>query len=391
MGRVFLFIMDGFGVGGALDAASFGDEGSNTFTHIAEREKLTIPNLVGLGLSKAAAIVSGKDLFDGVVEAKWGVAQEQSRGKDTITGHWEIAGVPLEKDWGYFAKTEPAFPQSFMDELIKRCNLNGLLALNHASGTTVIEDFGEEHIRSGKPIIYTSADSVIQIAAHEIHFGLKRLYEVCSVARELSYELNIGRVIARPFIGETAQTFNRTGNRKDYAVLPPQPTLLDHLNGAKRDVITIGKIGDIYAHKNTGREVKVSGLETLMQTTAVEMPKLKDGGFLMVNFVDFDSQYGHRRDVPGYAAALKQFDIWLGSALKLLQTEDRLIITADHGNDPSWTGTDHTREMVPVLVTGFGLKSGTIGKRESFADIGQSIAQYLGLVKLKSGVAFDIA
>ncbi|MFO1032810.1 MAG: phosphopentomutase [Hyphomicrobiales bacterium] len=390
MARVFLFIMDGFGIGGAPDAASFDDEGANTFTHVAEQVPLHIPTLVSLGLSKAAALISGRDMLPGDVTGLWGAAREVSRGKDTITGHWEIAGVPLDRDWGYFPQAVPAFPASLTDEIIRRCQLPGLLSLAHASGTQVIEDFGEEHIRSGKPIMYTSADSVIQIAAHEEHFGLQRLYDVCAVARELSFPLNIGRVIARPFLGETAQTFERTGHRKDYAVLPPQPTLLNHLSDAGRDVVTVGKISDIYAHSGTGREVKVAGFDVLMDTTLREMPGVAAGGFLMVNFVNFDSDFGHRRDVPGYAAALQQFDRWLPQALALLQPGDRLILTADHGNDPSFKGTDHTREQIPILCCGPGLKAGSTGKRQSFADIGQSIASYLGVGPLAAGTAFSL-
>lgn len=390
MARVFLFIMDGFGIGGAPDAALFGDEGANTFTHVAERVRLDIPHLASFGLGKAAELISGTDMLGGEVRGLWGAAREVSKGKDTITGHWEIAGVPLDKDWGYFPHTVPAFPQGLIDGIVSRCNLPGLLCMAHASGTQVIEDFGEEHIRTGKPIAYTSADSVLQIAAHEEHFGLQRLYDVCQVARELTYELNIGRIIARPFVGATAGTFERTGHRKDYSVLPPHPTLLNKLADAGRDIITVGKIGDIYAHSGTGREVKVAGFETLMQTTAQEMPRLKDGGFLMVNFVNFDTDFGHRRDVTGYAAALEQFDRWLSTPLALLMPGDRIILTADHGNDPSWKGTDHSREQVPVMCVGPGLASGTIGKRQSFADIGQSIARYLGIAPLAAGTAFAL-
>jgi len=390
MARVFLFIMDGFGIGGAPDAAAFGDEGANTFTHVAQTLPLNIPNLASLGLGKAAALVTGHDVLNVPVNGLWGAAREVSRGKDTITGHWEIAGVPLDKDWGYFPQTVPAFPQGLIDEIVKRCKLPGLLSLAHASGTQVIEDFGEEHIRTGKPIAYTSADSVIQIAAHEDHFGLQRLYDICQVTRDLTYDLNIGRVIARPFLGETAKTFERTGHRKDYAVLPPHPTLLNKLSDAGHDVITVGKIGDIYAHSGTGREVKVSGFETLMETTLREMGNLKPGGFLMTNFVNFDTDYGHRRDVPGYARALEQFDRWLGLALSVLREGDRVILTADHGNDPSWKGTDHTREQIPILCTGPGLATGSTGKRETFADIGQSIATYLGIEPLKAGTAFSL-
>ncbi len=389
MSRVFLFIMDGFGIGFAPDAASFGDEGSATFLHVAQEAKPNIPTLGSLGLGRAQQLLADVDPLNAPrVVASWGAATEVSRGKDTITGHWEIAGVPLDKDWGYFPQTVPAFPQTFMDELVKRCNLPGLLCMAHASGTQVIEDFGEEHVKTGKPIIYTSVDSVIQIAAHEEHFGLQDLYDVCAVARELSYSLNIGRVIARPFVGETAQTFHRTGHRKDYSVLPPHPTLLDVLSKAGRDVVSIGKIGDIYAHRGTGREIKVSGLDTLMATTFAEMPKVKEGGFLMVNFVDFDTEYGHRRDVKGYAGALEVFDRWLATALPYVKPGDLLVITADHGNDPSFKGTDHTRERIPVLAYQPGAAVKSLGIRSTFADIGQSIAKHLGVGPLVAGSAF---
>ena len=389
MTRAFLFIMDGFGLGHAPDAGLFGDEGSNTFGHVYDQAKPNIPNLASLGLGSAAEISGGVNpLPNAKIIARYGAATEVSKGKDTITGHWEIAGVPLAKDWGYFPTTNPAIPQTFTDELAKRANVPGFLSLTHASGTQVIEDFGEEHIRTGKPIMYTSADSVIQIAAHEDHFGLQRLYDVCAIARDMTYEMNIGRVIARPFLGETAKTFERTGHRKDYSVLPPQPTLLDVLSMAGRDVCTIGKIGDIYAHSGTGRELKVSGMDALMSTTQAEMPKLKDGGFLMVNFVNFDTDFGHRRDVPGYAGLLETFDHWLLRALTLVGPDDHLIITADHGNDPSFKGTDHTRERVPVLWFNPKQKPSPIGLRPTFADIGQTIASLLGVGPLSSGTRF---
>ena len=390
MSRVFLFIMDGFGIGHAPDAEAFGDAGSNTFGHVWQRQKPHIPNLARLGLGKAAQTAGGDNPFPQTqVIASHGAATETSRGKDTITGHWEIAGVPLAKDWGYFPNSIPAFPQDFLDTLMTQAKVPGFLCLGHASGTEVIEQFGEEHLRSGKPINYTSADSVIQIAAHEEHFGLKRLYEVCAIARELSYPLNIGRVIARPFIGETAKTFIRTGNRKDYSVLPPRPTLLDVLSKSGRDLCTIGKIGDIYAHSGTGREIKVSGMNLLQETTLHEMPKLKSGGFLMVNFVNFDTDYGHRRDVAGYAKLLESFDLWLSKALSLVGPEDHLFITADHGNDPTHRGTDHTRERVPVLWFSTSRTACDIGLHNSFADIGQTIANILDIPPLDAGLRFN--
>jgi phosphopentomutase len=387
MSRAFLLVMDSVGIGGAPDAAKFGDEGANTVGHIADKMPLKVPNLTRLGLAKALQAASGSahglDVHVPTLGG-WGYATEVSHGKDTITGHWEMAGVPLQFEWGYFPHTIPAFPQSFMEEIIRRCELPGFLAMCHASGTQVIEDFGEGHLRTGKPIIYTSTDSVIQIAAHEKQFGLQRLYDVCKVARELSFELNIGRVIARPFLGNTAKDFARTGNRKDYAVLPPAPTLLDVLTKQKRDVISIGKIGDIFAHSGTGKETKVAGNDLLMTTTLAQVDDLRDGGLLMTNFVDFDSEFGHRRDVIGYGGALEKFDAALPQILAKLKTDDLLIITADHGNDPTWRGTDHTREAVPILCN----QNLTIGKRNSFADIGQSIAKWLGVPALKSGTAF---
>ncbi len=387
MSRAFLFVMDSVGIGGAPDAAAFGDEGACTVGHISDHMKLHVPNLIALGLAKAVNAASGSAHGLDVntpVQGSWGFATEISQGKDTITGHWEMAGVPLQFAWGYFPHSIPAFPQSLMDEIIKRCNLPGLLALCHASGTQVIEDFGEEHVRSGKPIVYTSADSVIQIAAHEESFGLQRLYDVCKVTRDLTYDLNIGRVIARPFIGTAAKNFTRTGNRKDYAVLPPLPTLLDILTANQREVISVGKIGDIFAHSGTGKEYKVSGNAALMAETLRHMDRLAEGGFLMTNFVEFDTEYGHRRDILGYGRALERFDAMLPSALAKLRPDDLLIITADHGNDPTWKGTDHTREAIPILCN----QALEIGKRNSFADIGQSIASHLGLPSLAAGVAF---
>lgn len=388
MSRAFLFVMDSVGIGGAPDASMFGDQGSNTLGHIADSMKLKIPNLLSLGLAQSLKAASGSAHGLDVNSAQtgsWGYATEVSQGKDTITGHWEMAGVPLQFSWGYFPHTIPAFPQNLMDQIIAQGKLPGLLAMCHASGTQVIEDFGEEHVRSGKPIIYTSADSVMQIAAHEESFGLQRLYDVCKIARELTYELNIGRVIARPFIGTRAKNFTRTGNRKDFAVLPPAPTLLDVLSAAGREVISIGKIGDIFAHSGTGKEFKVSGNDALMMATLDHMDGLAEGGFLMTNFVDFDMEFGHRRDAVGYGGALEKFDAQLPGVLSKLRRDDLLIITADHGNDPTWRGTDHTREAVPILCN----KTFNIGRRNSFADIGQTIAAWLGIPALKSGVSFS--
>ena len=392
MARAFLLILDSFGIGGAPDAASFGDEGSNTLGHICDRMTLDVPHMGSLGLGRAAALSTGRNpLADAELIGQYGVAREVSRGKDTITGHWEIAGVPLAFDWGYFPHTVPAFPQDLIEGIVTRCKLPGLLALRHASGTEVIEDFGAEHIRSGKPIAYTSADSVLQIAAHEEHFGLERLYDVCRVAREFTYPMNIGRVIARPFLGETPGEFRRTGHRKDFAVTPPRPTLLKVLADAGRDVVSVGKIGDIYAHVGTGREIKVAGNPAFLEATLANMDTLGEGGFLMTNFVDFDSEFGHRRDPVGYGRLLEAFDAELPRIMHKLRKGDLIILTADHGNDPTWTGTDHTREQIPVMSFMPGIKPGSFGLRTCFADIGQTIARHLNVGPLGAGTAWDVA
>lgn len=389
MPRAFLLILDSLGIGGAPDAASFGDEGANTLCHICDHMVLNVPHLASLGLGEAAALSTGRNPLAPVpLIGRHGVAREVSRGKDTITGHWEIAGVPLAFDWGYFPHTVPAFPPELIEAIVARVRLPGLLALHHASGTEVIEAYGEEHIATGKPIAYTSADSVLQIAAHEEHFGLERLYEVCRVARELTYGMNIGRIIARPFLGERRGEFARTGHRKDFAVTPPSPTLLEVLSKAGRDVVSIGKIGDIFAHVGTGREIKVSGNRAFMDATLANMDGLGDGGLLMTNFVDFDTEFGHRRDPMGYGRALEAFDAELPLILARLREGDLLILTADHGNDPTWHGTDHTREQVPILVYSRGNAPGSVGVRGSFCDIGQSVAAHLKVCPLGSGTAW---
>jgi phosphopentomutase len=387
MARAFLFILDSFGIGNAPDAAQFGDEGANTLGHIAERMSLKLPHMASLGLGLAAEAAGGRNPFpETTLIGRWGHAQEVSQGKDTITGHWEIAGVPVPFKWHYYPDTAQSFPQDLLDEIIARAKLPGLLGGTHASGTQVIEDLGAEHVATGKPIIYTSADSVIQIAAHETHFGLQRLYDVCKIARALTYDIKVGRVIARPFLGETAKTFERTGNRKDFAIMPPSPTMLKIASDAGRHVISVGKIGDIYGHVGTGEEVKVSGNGSMMEKVISLMPTLRDGGFLMTNFVDFDTNHGHRRDPVGYGKLLERFDAELPRIFTQLGQDDLLILTADHGNDPTWHGTEHTREQIPIMIHGAGV--GTVGSRKSFADIGQSIAKHLGLKSLGAGTSF---
>jgi len=391
MSRAFILVMDSLGLGGAADADSFGDAGADTLRHIAETRPLAIPNLMRLGLGAAAELSGGGPLpnvaMAGAITGAHGAAREQSRGKDTPSGHWEMAGVPVMTDWGYFPKKTPTFPAALTDTLIARAELPGLLGNCHASGTEIIAELGDEHVASGKPIVYTSADSVFQIAAHEESFGLERLLEICAIARELVDEYNVGRVIARPFIG-AAGSYTRTGNRRDYAVPPPAPTLLDRFSEAGGTVVSIGKIGDIFAHQGTGRIVKANGNGELWQKTLEEAEGGEDGLLALTNFVDFDTLYGHRRDIEGYAAALEDFDRVLPRFEAALRPGDLAVITADHGCDPTWRGTDHTRENVPVLAFGPGARPAALGVRESFADIGQTLAGHLGLAPLSYGRSF---
>jgi len=402
MKRIFIMVLDSLGIGATEDAVKFGDVGSNTLGHIAEacakgeankgREgKLTLPNLSKLGLGKATEASSGTfpvgmDENADIIGA-YGYASELSSGKDTPSGHWEIAGVPVLFDWGYFSDLTNSFPQVLLDTLVEKGNLPGYLGNCHASGTTILEQLGEEHMASGKPIFYTSADSVFQIACHEETIGLDNLYRLCELAREELTKggYNIGRVIARPFVGKPG-SFERTGNRKDYAVEPPAQTVLQKLVEEKQgQVVSIGKIADIYANTGITQKIKATGINELFDKTLVEMDKAGDNTIVFTNFVDFDSSYGHRRDIAGYAAALELFDRRLPEMLAKVQNDDILILTADHGCDPSWPGTDHTREHIPVLVYGKNIKAGSLGHRETFADIGQTIADYFGLSPMDHG------
>lgn len=396
MARAFLFVLDSFGIGGAPDAEKFGDVGSDTLGHIAEKcaegsanvdglrkGPLLVPNMNSLGLGLVAEKASG-NFPDGLktdlpLSGVCANACETSMGKDTPSGHWEIAGVPVTFEWGYFEQSPPSFPEKLVTNFIDQCGLPGILANIAGSGTDIIEEFGLEHIQTSKPICYTSADSVFQIAAHETHFGLERLYGLCETARKLVDPYNIGRVIARPFVGETPETFKRTGNRKDYSVPPPEPTLLDRANDAGRAVIAIGKIDDIFAHCGPTDVRKASGNTALFDATLDSIDDAPEGSLVFTNFVDFDMLYGHRRDVAGYATALEYFDHRLPEIMNKLKEGDLMILTADHGCDPTWTGTDHTREQVPVLIWSPGITPHYIGQRETFADIGETVAMHLDL------------
>jgi phosphopentomutase len=404
MNRAIILVLDSLGIGASDDAYMYGDEGSDTLGHIAEycaagkadnnirAGALDIPNLQRLGLVAAANSSRGKEmpvLQNITPQSAYGFASEVSVGKDTPSGHWEMCGLPVPFQWGLFPDTDECFPSELMTELVSKGNLDGTLANKHASGTTVLQEFGEEHINSGMPICYTSGDSVFQIAAHEKHFGLERLYSLCEIAKKLVDPLNIARVIARPFIGENVQSFERTSNRRDLTTPPIGKTLLDHINSANGSVVSIGKISDIFAHQGITYKVKGDSNMLLVDQLLDQMAKVKDG-LLFVNLVDFDSKYGHRRDVPGYAHALEQLDARIPEIEAQLRSNDLALITADHGCDPTWPGSDHTRENVPVVFFGNNIKQHDLGKRSSFADMGQTIAEHLGVEKLDYGNACNL-
>lgn len=402
--RVCILLMDSFGVGASLDAARYGDAGADTFGHIVDachqgkgdkdgvrQGPLQLPHLAQLGLYHASVASTGIARMDLSTLPEptgyYGYAVEQSLGKDTPSGHWELAGVPVMFEWGYFPDTPHCFPKALIDEFIRLANIPGVLGEKHASGTTILDELGEQHMQTGMPIVYTSADSVFQIAAHEKTFGLERLYEICEIARTLVDAYQIGRVIARPFIGEPG-AFKRTGNRRDYSTMPPAPTLLDQLKAAGREVIAIGKIADIYAHSGPTQTIKADGNMALFDATIEAMKTAPAGSLVFTNFVDFDSSYGHRRDVAGYAHALEQFDARLPELNNVLRPQDLVVIAADHGCDPTFNGTDHTREHIPVLCYGKQISSRFIGRRDTFADVGQTIADYLSMPSLKYGISF---
>ena len=403
MKRAIILILDSLGIGAAADAPQFGDAGSNTLGHIAMEAAagranvgrsgaLKLPNLSHINLNHTYQLSSNyfpKSMDPAEPVAAYGYARELSSGKDTPSGHWEIAGVPVLFDWGYFSDHDNSFPQELLDAIVAKAELPGYLGNCHASGTEILDRLGEEHMKSGKPIFYTSADSVFQIACHEETFGLERLYQLCKITRELLEPYNIGRVIARPFVGEGKGQFVRTGNRKDLAVEPPATTVLEKLAKAGGDVVSIGKIADIYAHVGITHKHKATGFDQLWDAT---LGAMRDHGerpaIIMANFVDFDSSYGHRRDTAGYARALEEFDARLPEVMAALGDDDILILSADHGCDPTWEGTDHTREHIPVLCYGKRVPAGPIGERATFADIGQTVAAHLGLNAMDYGQSF---
>ncbi|MEO0677081.1 MAG: phosphopentomutase [Pseudomonadota bacterium] len=386
MTRAFLVVMDSVGIGGAPDAAEFGDAGANTLGHIAaacaagaaeegRSGPLHVPHMAALGLGAALTAASGETAdLPPHQHARWGAATEISPGKDTPSGHWELAGLPVPWDWHFFPDTEPTFPEEVSAAAAKLAGTGGILGNCHASGTEIIARLGAEHLRTGWPICYTSADSVFQIAAHEEGFGLERLLTLCEALAPMLHAMKVGRVIARPFVG-TPGTFERTKNRRDYAILPPADTLCDWAEAAGRTVHAVGKIGDIFTMRGITDVVKGTDAE-LMEHLVRLTAEAEDGSLTFANFVEFDSLYGHRRDVSGYARALEWFDRQFPRVLAGLRAGDLLVLTADHGNDPTWPGTEHTRERVPVLMVGAG--DGPLPAM-GFADVGASVATHLGI------------
>ncbi|MEQ6248788.1 phosphopentomutase [Sulfitobacter sp. HNIBRBA3233] len=392
MARAFLAVMDSAGIGGAPDADSYfngdtPDTGANTLGHIARAcaegaaeegrsGPLAVPHLAALGLGRAIEAASGlPDPFGVIPVGTWAVATETSRGKDTPSGHWELAGLPVTWDWHYFTAREHSFPPDLVDLVAKAAGTDGILGNCHASGTAIIDDLGAEHLRTGWPICYTSVDSVFQIAAHEEVFGLDRLLQLCADIAPHLHGMRVGRVIARPFTGDTDSGFIRTPRRRDFALKPPAPVLSNWVQDAGRPCFAVGKIGDIFSMEGFDEVRKGTDAE-LMEHLSDLVDDAPDGSLTFANFVEFDSLYGHRRDVSGYARALELFDSGIGRLIARLRPDDVLILTADHGNDPTWTGSDHTRERVPVLIAGQGAGSlGMIG----FADVASFVAAHLGV------------
>ncbi|MEP3441884.1 MAG: phosphopentomutase [Sulfitobacter sp.] len=393
MARAFLVVMDSVGIGGAPDADTFfngdiADTGANTIGHIAQAcaagqaeegrtGPIQLPVMAGLGLGAALKAASGLEIaaFDVPLQGTWAVATEVSRGKDTPSGHWELAGLPVPWEWSYFERTEASFDAELIAEVCRLAGVEGILGDCHAPGTAIIERFGAEHMRTGQPICYTSADSVFQIAAHEETFGRERLIRLCADLAPFLHARRVGRVIARPFVGDVENGFSRTANRRDFAITPPEPVLSNWVQDAGHAVFAVGKIGDIFSMQGFDEVRKGTDAELMVHLGDL-VRDAPQGSLTFANFVEFDSLYGHRRDVSGYARALEWFDREIGRLIAQMQPEDIMVLTADHGNDPSWIGTDHTRERVPVLVAGRG--AGTLGQI-GFKDVAAFVARHLGV------------
>jgi phosphopentomutase len=389
--KAILIVLDSVGIGPAPDAAAYGDAGSATLPHIAEAVGgLKVPTLGAMGLGNIPALIPGGIPIRGVLPCPqptscFGAMQEMSEGKDTVTGHWEIAGLEIRPGFRIFPQEYPSFPPELVAAFEQRTGRK-IIGNKAASGTAIIEELGAEHMRTGAWIAYTSADSVFQIAAHEEIVPLKELYRACEIARELCDAYRVGRVIARPFVGKPG-AFKRTENRRDYAFKPAEPTVLERLVSGGVPVYAVGKIEDIFAHRGITESVH-TGNNRDSQRQVAQWTRQKKDGLIFANFIDFDMLYGHRRNARGYADAIEQTDDWLGEYLPLLSKDDMLILTADHGNDPTYKGSDHTRETVPLLVYRPGRPGQSLGLRTGFYDIAQSLADFFGIQTLPRGVSF---
>lgn len=425
MARAIIVVLDSFGVGYSNDAESFGDLGANTFINLArdyfkERNNIiSLPNLGALGLHELSREASSSSIWQALdheitkaggdfnefyskpKNGAFGFMNEISTGKDTPSGHWEMAGVPVLFDWDYFSNKQNSFSEELITAINDKTGFAGLLGNCHASGVDIINELGYEHIKTGLPICYTSADSVFQVAAHEEHFGLDNLYRYCEQVRELlsDSDLNIGRVIARPFIGggnggdkastsNSVNEFSRTGNRRDYSVLPPAPTVLEKITNAGGQVISVGKIADIFAHQGISRKIKATGINALVDATIDQLISTQDNSLIFTNLVNFDQDYGHRRDAVGYAQALESFDQRLPEIYAQMSKDDILFLTADHGCDPTWPGNDHTREFVPLLCYHQNISTVSLGQRTTFADLGQTLAELFKVETMAYGTSF---
>ena len=423
MARAIIVVLDSFGVGYSNDAENFGDVGANTFINIAKyyvkktNNILKLPNLGDLGLHELSRQSSSPQIWTSLNQeitkaggnfsefyceprkGAFGYMNEISSGKDTPSGHWEMAGVPVLFDWDYFTNKKNSFSTELITAISHKTGFSGLLGNCHASGVDIINALGQEHIKTGLPICYTSADSVFQVAAHEEHFGLDNLYRYCEQVRKLlsDSDLNVGRVIARPFIGgdkngvkssHEITEFSRTGNRRDYSVLPPAPTVLDNITQAGGQVISVGKIADIFAHQGISTSIKATGIDALVDETIKQLNVLSDNSLIFTNLVNFDQDYGHRRDAIGYAQALESFDQRLPEIYAQMNDDDILFLTADHGCDPTWPGNDHTREFVPLLCYHPNIPSVNLGQRATFADLGQTLAELLKVDAMAYGESF---
>ncbi len=405
MKRVFIIMLDSLGIGSAKDSDKFGDKGTNTLGHIAQycaenqanssdffirQGPLKMPNLEKLGLGLAAekscgelpkGFQSSPELIGG-----YAFAQQISSSKDTISGHWEVAGVPVFFKWNVFPQQENSFPQELLNRIVQKAGLVGYLGNCHGTSAMILEKFGEQHIKTGFPIFYTSEESVFQIACHEQHYGLEKLYKLCQIVREELENDNIGRVIARPFIGERVEEFKRTSNRRDFTLEPPTKTVLQKLIEEKQgSVVAVGNVADIYAHTGISKKVKASGLEELFDKTLQEIRSAGEMTLVFANFVNFDATVGYHRDVVDYATGLEYFDSRLPELLELVNNEDLLILTTDHGCDPTWQNSIHTREHIPILLYGSSVPKEFLGQRETFADIAQTITKYFDLSPMDYG------